>query len=71
MREIRLTKVIFSDYKALGRYSLTLDHLNILVGPNNCGKSTVIGAFRVLGLTRFRGRVGYAAALRSNSAGLI
>src|SRR5687768_11751063 len=32
--------------------------MNILVGPNNCGKSTIIGAFRVLasGLRRARSK---------------
>ena len=32
--------------------------MNVLVGPNNCGKSTIIGAFRLLAnaLRRARGR---------------
>lgn len=43
-----ITSVEFKDYKALGRFSLRLTDRNVLVGPNNCGKSTIIGAFRVL-----------------------
>jgi hypothetical protein len=43
-----ITSVEFKDYKALGNFSLRLTQRNVLVGPNNCGKSTVIGAFRVL-----------------------
>lgn len=38
----------FTRYKALGDYSIQLHQMNILVGPNNNGKSTIIGAFRVL-----------------------
>lgn len=41
-------KIIFSNYKAFKRYTITLDDFNILVGPNNSGKSTIIGAFRIL-----------------------
>src|SRR5580700_3820417 len=43
-----ITSVEFRDYKALGNFSVALSERNILVGPNNCGKSTIIGAFRVL-----------------------
>jgi predicted ATPase len=50
------TTVEFRNYKALKQFSLSLQEMNILVGPNNCGKSTIIGAFRVLaaGLRRAR-----------------
>jgi hypothetical protein len=44
----RITSVRFSRYKAFRDFSLALDRINILVGPNNCGKSTIIGAFRIL-----------------------
>jgi energy-coupling factor transporter ATP-binding protein EcfA2 len=43
-----ITSVEFKDYKALKNFSLRLTDRNVLVGPNNCGKSTIIGAFRVL-----------------------
>ena len=43
-----ITSVKFSNYKALKSYSVSLQPMNILVGPNNCGKSTVISAFRAL-----------------------
>ena len=48
MKTIRITSVYFKNFKALKAYSVSLQKLNILVGPNNCGKSTVIGAFRIL-----------------------
>ena len=44
----RITSVKFSRYKAFREFSLSLDEFNILVGPNNAGKSTVLGAFRIL-----------------------
>ena len=45
---VRITSVSFQHYKGLGRYSLSLDHVNVLTGANNSGKSTIVGAFRVL-----------------------
>jgi hypothetical protein len=40
--------VHFTRYKAFLDFSVALDQFNILVGPNNAGKSTVLGAFRIL-----------------------
>ena len=54
--DISITSVQFSGYKALRRLSLRLGAFNVLVGPNNCGKSTVIGAFRVLEVAMRRAR---------------
>lgn len=45
---VRITSVRFESFKALSDFTLRLSHVNLLVGPNNCGKSTVLGAFRVL-----------------------
>lgn len=42
------TAVRFRNYKAFRSYSVNLAEFNILVGANNAGKSTVIGAFRIL-----------------------
>lgn len=42
------TSVSFHRYKGFRQYSVALQHFNILVGPNNCGKSTILGAFRIL-----------------------
>ena len=43
-----ITSVHFWNFKALRNYSVSLQQMNILVGPNNCGKSTILSAFRVL-----------------------
>src|SRR6516165_8462288 len=44
----RITSVRFSRYKAFRDFSVALERFNILVGPNNSGKSTILGAFRIL-----------------------
>lgn len=45
---VRFTAVAFRNYKALRNYSVSLEDFNILVGPNNAGKSTIISSFRIL-----------------------
>jgi energy-coupling factor transporter ATP-binding protein EcfA2 len=40
--------VRFKNYKALRNFSIALGEFNVLVGPNNAGKSTIIGAFHLL-----------------------
>ena len=44
----RITSVRFHWYKSFRDFSLSIDRFNILVGPNNAGKSTILGAFRIL-----------------------
>ena len=43
-----ITSLRFHNFKALRDYSISLQRLNVLVGPNNSGKSTILSAFRVL-----------------------
>lgn len=45
----RITSIAFRKYKALEDFSISLQEFNVLVGPNNSGKSTIIGALRILG----------------------
>jgi energy-coupling factor transporter ATP-binding protein EcfA2 len=45
---VRIRSIDFSNFKALASYSLRVGEVNILVGPNNSGKSTIIGALRTL-----------------------
>lgn len=45
---VRITSVRFKNFKALKQCSVSLAQMNILVGPNNAGKSTVLSAFRLL-----------------------
>jgi predicted ATPase len=40
--------VRFSHYKAFSSFVVHLQEFNVLVGPNNSGKSTIVSAFRIL-----------------------
>lgn len=44
-----ITTITFKNYKTFKSYAVTISGFNILVGPNNAGKSTIIGALRILG----------------------
>jgi hypothetical protein len=44
----------FSHFKAFDKFALHLRHFNILVGPNNAGKSTILAAFRILAVAMRR-----------------
>lgn len=48
MSEVRISSVKFTNFKTLSNYSVSLSEMNILVGANNAGKSTIISAFRIL-----------------------
>ena len=49
MSEIhQFVRVDFFRFKAFKQFTLHLRHFNILVGPNNAGKSTILVAFRIL-----------------------
>ena len=41
-------RVDFFRFKAFHTFALQLRNFNILVGPNNAGKSTILAAFRIL-----------------------
>lgn len=45
----RITSLKFRNYKGFEDFSVALRDFNVLVGPNNAGKSTVLGALRILG----------------------
>lgn len=57
-KRLSITSVRFSKYKAFRNYSVSLQPFNVLVGPNNSGKSTILGVFRILseGIRRARAR---------------
>jgi len=42
------TKVRFRNFKSLRDFTVYLRAMNVLVGPNNAGKSTVLDAFRII-----------------------
>jgi len=45
---VTINRVEFFNFKAFGYLSVSLASMNVLVGPNNSGKSTILSAFRVL-----------------------
>lgn len=62
-----ITSVKFKNFKALQNYSVSLQRMNVLVGPNNSGKSTVLSAFRVLEQALRRARSRNASRVRTPS----
>jgi predicted ATPase len=58
MANLHITSVQFSHYKAFNSFVINLHEFNVLVGPNNSGKSTIVGAFRILheGLRKARSK---------------
>jgi energy-coupling factor transporter ATP-binding protein EcfA2 len=44
----QITSIHFRNYKAFHDFSVRLESFNVLVGPNNAGKSTVLGSLRLL-----------------------
>lgn len=50
------TRVDLRRFKAFESFTLHLRHFNILVGPNNAGKSTILAAFRILAAGMRRAR---------------
>lgn len=72
MGGIKISSIKFSNFKALSDYSVSLQGMNILVGPNNCGKSTIISAFRILdvALRKARSRRAERVSIPFGSFGL-
>lgn len=56
MTTAKITSIRFSNFKSLKNYSVSLHDTNILVGPNNSGKSTIISALRILEVALRRAR---------------
>lgn len=55
---LHITSIRFKNYKSFKQFSVTLREFNILVGPNNAGKSTIIGSLKILaeGLRKARAK---------------
>ena len=47
-QDVAFSSIRFYGYKAFRSFSFSLQRMNVLVGPNNSGKSTIIRAFRIL-----------------------
>jgi len=44
----KIASIRFSNFKSFRNFSVTLQDTNILVGPNNSGKSTIVSSLRLL-----------------------
>jgi hypothetical protein len=53
-----ITSIIYTNYKSFSQFSVSLTDFNILVGPNNAGKSTIISSLKILaeGIRKARAR---------------
>ncbi|PSK87665.1 AAA15 family ATPase/GTPase [Limimaricola soesokkakensis] len=47
MAPVFIRSIEFKDYKSFAHFKLSARERNVLVGPNNAGKSTVLDAFRI------------------------
>jgi len=47
-KTLQFVRVEFHRFKAFQEFTLRLNHFNVLVGPNNAGKSTILASFRIL-----------------------
>jgi energy-coupling factor transporter ATP-binding protein EcfA2 len=47
-KQTQITSARFVNYKAFKDYSASFRDFNVLVGPNNAGKSTILGSLRIL-----------------------
>lgn len=56
MAQAKITSISFTNFKCLRAYNVSLHDVNILVGPNNAGKSTVLSALRLLEVALRRAR---------------
>lgn len=64
MTTTSITSIRFTNFKCLRNYTVLLSTVNILVGPNNAGKSTVLSALRILEVALRRAKSKNAERIR-------
>src|SRR5438132_9246961 len=55
-QRVHFTSIELRNFKAFRHFSVRLENMNVLVEPNNSGKSTILGAFRALDAALRRAR---------------
>ena len=65
----QFSQVDFRRFKAFKAFRFDVKHFNILVGPNNAGKSTILAAFRILAAA-MRRAIAQKATLVSGPVGI-
>ncbi len=61
---VSITSIRFSNFKSLRNFVVSLQDMNVLVGPNNSGKSTIISALRILEVALRRAKSKNAEVVR-------
>lgn len=56
MSFVKITTIRFTNFKSFRNFTISLQDTNVLVGPNNAGKSTLISALRILEVALRRAR---------------
>lgn len=64
MTATSITSIRFTNFKCLRNYTVSLSAVNILVGPNNAGKSTILSALRLLEVALRRAKSKNAERIR-------
>jgi predicted ATP-dependent endonuclease of OLD family len=53
---MKLTSINIVNFKAFKKFKIQLENMNILIGNNNSGKTTIISALRLLTIALEHGR---------------
>jgi energy-coupling factor transporter ATP-binding protein EcfA2 len=64
MSGVKVTSIRFTNFKSLRSFTVSLQDMNVLVGPNNSGKSTILSALRMLEVALRRARSRNAERVR-------
>lgn len=65
---IHIKSINYKNYKSFKQFNITLSNFNILVGPNNAGKSTIIGSLKILSEGIRKARTRKPTWIKSHSA---
>lgn len=66
---VSITSIRFRNFKSLHSYVVSLQEMNVLVGPNNSGKSTIISSLRILEVALRRAKAKSAERVRLPGGG--
>ena len=51
---MKLTKLTIRNFKGIKKLSLDIENISIIIGPNNCSKSTVLEALCTFGSSNLK-----------------
>jgi putative ATP-dependent endonuclease of OLD family len=47
--KVKLSKLTIRNFKGIKELSIDIENISVIIGPNNCGKSTILQALKVFG----------------------